>query len=189
MRVALLCLALVACGTSENSAPSSSAPAKQPPAARGSQPNTSELQAPADLCDAYDRAGVATAFGWKGMQKTSATGMKHGEKRERHCGYRSLDEGAKDATFGVTFSTELAFEKRHLGFDITYAKREPIDGNEAWSGHTKDVVALQVVAKGIRLSTDLSNAGTPEEAEPKLALATQKIVASLPPDAVSMMHK
>lgn len=189
MRVALLCLALIACGKSENSAPPSSAPAKQPPAASSSQPNTSELQAPADLCDAYDRAGVATVFGWKGMQKTSATGMKHGEKRERHCGYRSLDEGAKDATFGVTFSTELAFEKRHLGFDITYARREPIGGNETWSGHSKDVVALQVVANGIRISTDLGHAGTPEEMEPKLALATKKIVASMPADAVSMMHK
>lgn len=189
MRFALVCVALIACGKSDKSAPPSTAPAKQPPAA-SSQPNTSELaQAPTDLCDAYDRVGVATAFGWKGMQKTSATGLKHGEKRERHCGYRSLDEGAKDATFGVTFSTELAFEKRHLGFDITYAKREPIDGNETWSGHTKDVVALQVVANGIRISTDLSNAGTPEEMEPKLVLATKKIVASLPPDAVSMMHK
>ena len=142
-----------------------------------------------DLCDAYDRGGVVQIFGWKGMQKVSSNGLKMGERREKHCAYRAIDDAHKDATFGVSFRTDLTFLPHHAGFDITYVKRDKVDGMDAWIGHNKEMVSLQVVTHGVRIMTTLAKSGTLEEMEPRLIEATKKLVASMPADPLPLMHK
>jgi hypothetical protein len=182
----LLLVLLVACKSSRETKPP---PSQAPAAAKLDAAINSSLAPPPadpDLCDAYDRGGVVDILGWKGMQKVSANGLKNGERRERHCAYRSVD---KEATFGVAFLTDKTFLPHHAGFDITYTKRDKVDGMDAWIGRNKDMVSLQVVTHGIRIMTTLAKSGTPEEMEPRLVEATKKLVASMPADPVPMMHR
>lgn len=184
----LLLVVLVACKSSGNEtpAPATGSGSAISPNATSVAPEPREL----DLCDAYDRGAVVAIFGWKGMQKISGRGLSRGERRERHCNYRSLDEQMKDATFGLSFSTEVAFMPSHAGFEITYQQRERIDGMEAWIGRNKEMVSLQLVTRGVRVTTTVARSGTPDEMEPKLIEATKKLVASLPAvDLLPMMHK
>lgn len=186
----LLLVLLVACKSSSDTKPPPSAP---PPvvASDAAVVNTSTAREPTepDLCDAYDRGAVVEILGWKGMQKVSTNGLKQGERRERHCAYRAVDDAHKDATFGLSFMTDLTFLPRHGGFDIDYVKRDKIDGMDAWIGHNKDMVSLQVVTHGVRIMTTLAKAGTPEEMEPKLIELTKKIAATMPAEPIPMMHK
>jgi hypothetical protein len=181
----LLLVVLVACKSSSDTKPPPSPPLT---ASHDAAVNSSLAPEPhdVDLCDAYDRGGVVEILGWKGMQKVSANGLKNGERRERHCVYRAVD---KDATFGLSFMTDQTFLPHHAGFDITYAKRDKVDGMDAWIGRNKDMVSLQVVTHGIRIMTTLAKSGTPEEMEPRLVEATKKLVASMPADPVPMMHR
>lgn len=186
----LLLVLLVACKSSSDTKP----PPGPPPPPTGKQDaaiNSSLAPEPADpdLCDAYDRGGVVQIFGWKGMQKVSANGLKMGERRERHCAYRAIDDAHEDATFGLSFLTDVTFLPHHAGFDITYAKRDKVDGMDAWIGHNKDMVSLQVVTHGIRIMTTLAKSGTPDEMEPRLVDATKKLVASMPADPLPLMHR
>src|SRR3954464_11990301 len=96
----LLLVLLIACKSSSDTKP----PPGPPPPTTGNQDaeiNASIAPEPVepDLCDTYDRGGVVEIFGWKGMQKVSTNGLKQGERRERHCGYRAVDDAHKDATF------------------------------------------------------------------------------------------
>ena len=184
----LLLVLLVACKSSSDTKPP---PKSAPVAASDAAVNSSLAPPPADpdLCDAYDRGGVVDIFGWKGMQKVSANGLKMGERRERHCAYRAVDEAHADATFGLSFLTDKTFLPHHAGFEIDYAKHDKIDGMDAWIGRNKDMVSLQVVTHGIRIMTTLAKSGPPEEMEPRLIEATKKLVASMPADPLPLMHK
>jgi hypothetical protein len=182
----LLLVVLIACKSSSDTKPPPTHVA--PSAKQDAAVNSSLAPPPADpdLCDAYDRAGVVEILGWKGMQKVSANGLKNGERRERHCAYRAID---KEATLGVAFLTDKTFLLHHGGFDISYAKRDKVDGMDAWIGRNKDMVSLQVVTHGIRIMTTLAKSGTPEEMEPRLVEATKKLVASMPADPLPLMHR
>jgi hypothetical protein len=183
-----LLVLLVACKSNSAPPPPPPPPPAPPSATHDAAINSTLAPEPAaaDLCDAYDRGGVVDILGWKGMQKVSANGLKNGERRERHCAYRALD---KEATFGIAFSTDKTFLPHHAGFDITYAKRDKVDGMDAWIGRNKEMVSLQLVTHGIRIMTTLAKSGTPEEMEPRLVEATKKLVASMPADPLPMMHK
>lgn len=183
----LLLVVLVACKSSGNESP---APATGSGSAGSANVSVATEPRELDLCDAYDRGAVVAIFGWKGMQKISGRGLSRGERRERHCNYRSLDEQMTDATFGLSFSTDVTFMPRHAGFEIAYEKRERVDGMETWIGRNKDMVSLQVLTRGVRIMTTVARSGTPEEMEPKLIEATKKLVASLPAvDLLPAMHK
>jgi hypothetical protein len=187
----LLLVLLVACKSS-GKAPPPPPPAPETGSGSAGSANVSVAAEPPelDLCDAYDRGAVVAIFGWKGMQKIGGTGLSRGERHERHCTYRSLDDQLKDATFGLSFSTEVAFMTRHPGFEIDYRKREPVEGMEAWIGRNKEMVSLQVVTRGVRIMTTVARSGTLDEMEPKLVAATKKLVASLPAvDLLPLMHK
>lgn len=189
----LLLVLLVACKSSNDTKPPPTQPPGPPIGNQDAAINSTRVPEPAepDLCDAYDRSGVVAIFGWKGMQKVSTNGLKQGEKRERHCAYRAVDDAFKDATFGIAFSTELPFLQHHPGFDITYAKRAAIGGLPAWSGTNKDLVSVQVQdeRRRVRIITTLAKSGTPEEMLDKLGRATEKLVASMPADPIPLMHK
>ena len=195
MRYAMVCVALLACGKSETkevakvegkgAEPSGAAPAKV-------DTPSNEAPAQSDLCKAFDKDAVAGAFGWKGMQKIVGTGSRANGVSMRHCGYVAKGDGlAESAGMSITFTTDLAFEKKLDVVNLKFTQRDAIDGMEAWA--SKDdakKVGLQVLAKGIRIVLQAEEAGgTADEAEAKLVEATKKLVATMPADPKPLLEK
>jgi hypothetical protein len=191
-RLAMVCVALLACGKSETD-PAAKTETKTETGAGPTKVDTPSNEAPAqsDLCKAFDKDAVAAAFGWKGLQKVVGTGTRANGNSTRHCGYVAKGDGAApNAGLSITFSTDLQFEKKLPVVNLSFKPRDPIEGMEAWSAKEEKKVGLQIVTKGIRILLEADEAGTTsDEAEGKLVEAAKKLVATLPADPKALLEK
>lgn len=186
---ALTLLAFAACSNSDNKTsptPVRSSPSVAPAALSsdamhdGDKPQTHNEPAASRLCREFDAAAVAKAMGWSGMERVASLALHPGEWS---CHYLAKDH-PDGAGFGVSFITALDNPLSDL-----YARRAPIAGHDAQVATFDNDVTIQLVALGVRIETDASDAGSPKEVEAKLAEATSKLLSTLAIDPAAALRE
>lgn len=139
------------------------------------------------LCRAFERAAVAKAMGWRGLESIGNSGS-HRNRGLWNCLFKAKDH-PNGAVLGVSFTTTLQFMEAHL--DAPYLPRAPIAGHDAVVAKHADgkLVSIQIRARDITLETFATDAGPPDEVEARLADATAKLLATLAIDPGAALRK